>query len=167
VNWIVLHPAGDTVTVLEANVAAAVLLPGGDREHAAKVIRRLALERELAELDAELGDMLPAAPALEQEVGAEDDPDVGADSPAVESFAGTFVGADGVARTERHFTERRPGTPHICVCGRAFNAGDRLAQHQRSCAESRAWTSARGQSAGRVWGSSTPAFDPTGTSANG
>lgn len=169
-NWVLLIPPGVAVHHIEADVPEPVLVPADDHEAAAKKIRLLALEREMRALRAELGDApAPAAARVDsltglpvpvrhpEPAGPEALAPVG-DPAGAHRYAGTFVGADGVARTELHHTERRPGPSHLCPCGQAFYRADAADAHAARCAVALEARTMRGNSVARVHGSAVPAF---------
>lgn len=160
-NWVLLIPYGASVHHIEADVTEPVLVPADDHEAAAKKIRLLALEREMRALRADLGDPEPAdtvhargTPPLPVPVRHPEPEalDVG------HRYAGTFVGADGVARTELHHTERRPGPKHVCPCGQAFYAPDAYQAHAQRCAVALEARTMRGNSIQHVHGAANPTF---------
>lgn len=169
-NWVLLIPPGVAVHHIEADVPEPVLVPADDHEAAAKKIRLLALEREMRALRAELGDGpapvaarvdsitgLPVPVRHPEPAGPEALAPVG-DLAGAHRYAGTFVGADGVARTELHHTERRPGPGYVCACGQAFYSPDAHAQHAARCAMALEQRTMRGNSIVHVHGSAVPAF---------
>lgn len=144
-EWVVLIPAGDTAHTYEADVASPQIAP---YQHADRMIRRLALERELAELRAEEG--LEPTPAHAR---AADDPydridayqlrpepglapmpvatvDAGVPGPEVVDR----IGADGIIRRERMTSYSVPGPRFSCFCEQVFHDRDLFAAHARTCA---------------------------------
>lgn len=127
-EYVLLHPADDEILLVPALVDRPVLVPKTD---AARTVKRLALERQLAELDAEEG----RVPGLSNVSVAfvDDYPAARLPDEPGPRYAGTYVGADGVARTELHFTEKKPGPGHVCECGQAFYDRSAYLLHGRSC----------------------------------
>lgn len=153
-EYVLLHPDGDTFTLVPALVDKPILTTV---EHAPKTVRMLALERELAALRDEVDDdelgaggfVLPvgwesAAEARAARAGLnkgvsltiEGAHDARLPAPPDEAgrrYAGTYVGADGVARTELHHSEQRPGPQHVCECSQAFYDRAAYVSHSQSC----------------------------------
>lgn len=165
-NWVLLIPPGVAVHHIEADVPEPVLVPADDHEAAAKKIRLLALEREMRALRAELGDdPAPAAARVDSITGlpvpvrhSEPAEALAGDPIGAHRYAGTFVGADGVARTELHHTERRPGPKHVCPCGQAFYSADAHAAHAQRCPVALEARTMRGNSVMHVHGAAVPSF---------
>ncbi len=159
-NWVLLIPPNAIVHHIEADVPEPVLVAADDHAAAAKKIRLLALEREMRALRSELGDEphttlhVPLDPAPDPPVADRHSDPIEAHA----RYAGTFVGADGVARTELHHTERRPGPAHVCPCGQAFYHADAHQAHAARCAMAIEERTMRGNSITRVHGSAVPAF---------
>lgn len=137
-EYVLLHPDGDTFTLVPALVDKPILTTV---EHAPKTVRRLALERELAALDAEEGIMREPSLAIDEPGWAPPSSTLTIETrgpmPVDEAgrrYAGTYLGADGVARTELHFTEQRPGPQHVCECSQAFYDRVAYVRHSQSCA---------------------------------
>lgn len=164
-NWILLVPAGTLVHHIEADVAEPVVLSADDHEAAAKKIRLLALEAEMRALRADLGEPdlePPNSPVANRQTGPQRATPVASREPEPHmpqgSTPGTFVGADGVARTELHHTERRPGPRHLCPCGAAFYDPTAHRIHLETCATGREVVTMRGQSVQRVHGAAVRQF---------
>lgn len=167
--WVVLYPKGDTVTAVEAIVDGPVMV---QREVAEATIRRIALERELAEVrDIEAraaGIVQPTLAPIAYNpepapVDPKPDPPVAGLDAGVDGELERRVGADGVVRWERHFTAQVPGPRHVCFCNRAFDdAGYRA--HVDRCPEYAAATTARGAGipGARMWGNTGAPIGPLG-----
>lgn len=144
-EWVVLIPAGDTAHTYEADVASPQIAP---YQHADRMIRRLALERELAELRAEEGyDDTPTMPApglglvYPEDVRVPMDPLESAPMPVATVDAGVpgpevvdRIGADGIIRRERMTSYSVPGPRFSCFCEQVFHDRDLFAAHARTCA---------------------------------
>jgi hypothetical protein len=143
-EWVVLIPAGDTGRVYEADVSKPVVAPISDAE---RMIRRLALERELAELQAEEGGALwdpapqpgtlsappfTAVAAVASEVPATV-PVAAVDAEVPEGEVVARVGADGITRWERNFSARVPGPQYVCFCEQCFTDQRLYLAHIKTC----------------------------------
>lgn len=136
-EYVLLHPDGDTFTLVPAQVDKPILTT---RDQAPKTVRRLALERELAALRAEEDDDVDTeqswwAPPIstQPEPAPEWHSEFKPRDEAGRRYAGTYVGADGVARTELHHSEQRPGPQHVCECSQAFYDRAAYVSHSQSC----------------------------------
>lgn len=151
-EWVVLIPAGDTGAVYEADVAQPVVTP---ISHAERTIRRLALERELAELRAEeagagigpwpdpANDLEPPPPPVAAvaagvpsvwpvDAVAAEVPGPGALDTGGHELV-ERVGADGITRRELMFSAQVPGPQFACFCEQVFTDQARFVAHARTC----------------------------------
>lgn len=183
-EWVLLIPTGDTAQVHNAKVDRPTVCPA---EAAAVTIRRLALERELAELR-DLEDRagihmpephelpawpadlpvdaamvpVPAHPSMLPPPVAERETE-----PTGPRGLERRVGADGVVRYEAHHEARVPGPQWVCFCGHAFTVQANYNAHRSACDAYSSATTARGQGipGAHVWGNTTGHVGPLGGAA--
>lgn len=130
-EYVILHPEGDTFELVAAAIDAPKMFPKADAE---RTVKRLALERALAEMDAEDGitHAVDPYPSITQFVAEVREQAVEVDE-AARRNVGSFLGADGVTRTELHHTERKAGPQHVCMCNQAFYDPSAYKLHVRTC----------------------------------